>query len=236
MFGKLNGLRVFVNLKLNRPTNLQIPGISSKIFMRTRSSDIETFAQIFVYNEYHVDFVDNPKVIIDGGANIGLFTVFIKNRFPESKVICIEPDSENFEWLKKNVSSYKDVFCENRGLWKTEINLKVYDKLNMGKWGLVVEETTEEGNVKGLSINSIINKYSIDKIDILKLDIEGSEKNLFSGEYLEWLSKTRMVIIELHDFLEEGCSKPFFIAINNAFNKYDYMVKGENTIVFNKDI
>jgi FkbM family methyltransferase len=236
LFGKINGIRLFVNLKFGKLTNIQVPGIKSSISLRKGTSDVPTFFQVFLNNEYDINFIDNPKVIIDGGANIGLFTVFIKNKFPDSKVISIEPDKENFEILKKNVSGYENIFCENRGLWKTETNLKVYDKLDRGKWGMMVEETSEEGDVKALSINSIMDKHSINKIDILKLDIETSEKNLFSGDYQNWLSKTRMVIIELHDFMEEGCAKPFFVAINSSYQKYEYAIKGENTIIYNKDI
>lgn len=236
LFGTLAGVRMFVNFQTGNLSNIQVPNIKTSISLRKGTSDIPTFFQIFLYNEYDLNFIKNPKIIIDGGANIGLFTVMIKNKFPNAKIISVEPDKENFEMLQKNVSNYPDIYCENCGLWNKETNLKVQDKMERGKWGITVEETSGDGDVKAISIQNLMNKYSFDRIDILKLDIETSEKKLFLENYESWLPKTKMIIIELHDFLEEGCSKLFFLAINKTFNKYEYMIKGENTAIINNDL
>ena len=236
LFGKVSGLRLFVNFKTGNLDNIKVPNIKTTISLRNGTSDTPTFFQIFLYNEYDLHFIKDPKVIIDGGANIGLFTVLMKNKFPDAKIISIEPDKENFEMLKKNVASYPGVSCENCGLWNTETNLNVSDKMDRGKWGMIVEETKGEGNVKAISIKNIMDKYSLDRIDILKLDIETSEKKVFLDNYESWLPKTKMVIIELHDFMEEGCSRAFFTAINKTFTNYEYMIKGENTAIINNDL
>ncbi len=94
-----------------------------------------------------------------------------------------------------------------------EVVLKVYDKYNMGKWAMVVEETKTEGNVSAISINELLEKYQLDRIDILKVDIETSEKVVFSDNYEQWLPKTKMILIELHDWMEPACAQPFFNAI-----------------------
>jgi FkbM family methyltransferase len=159
----------------------------------------------------------------------------MKQRYPESKIICIEPDTENFNMLKKNVSSYNDVYCEHGGIWDKDTKLIAYDKYNRGKWGIVVEENIN-GNISAISINTLIAKYDIQYIDILKLDIETSEKQLFSNNYDIWLPKIKTIIIELHDRIEEGCSKSFFEAINRSFSKYTFSMKGENVIIENNDM
>lgn len=100
----------------------------------------------------------------------------MKNCYSDAKIICIEPDPENFAVLKQNVSQYPDIYCENGGIWNADSKLTVYDKYNQGKWAMVVEEDHELGTVQGMSINTLLEKYSIYKIDILKIDIETSEK------------------------------------------------------------
>ncbi|MPN35170.1 hypothetical protein SDC9_182665 [bioreactor metagenome] len=45
-----------------------------------------------------------------------------------------------------------------------------------------------------------------------------------------------MIIIELHDWMEDNCAKPFFEAINKTFKNYKYYINGENTIIINQDI
>src|SRR6266498_4566514 len=95
-----------------------------------------------------------PNVIVGGGANIGLFTILMKNKYPDAKIICIEPDPENFELLQKNVLVYQNVYCENCGLWNKNTLLNVLDKYDRGKSALVVNENTEEGKIKGLSLGA----------------------------------------------------------------------------------
>ena len=77
-------------------------------------------------------------------------------------------------------------------------------------------------------------EYNFPKIDILKLDIEGSEKELFETNFEDWLPKTKILIIELHDAMKTGCSKSVF----NAISKYDFSfsIKGENIIFTNNAI
>lgn len=215
---------------------VKLPNYKSAFFLRKNTSDFPTFTQVFLDNQYNIDFDKNAKIIIDGGANIGLFTIKIKNEIPEAKIICIEPDPENFEILHKNLANYTNVFFENSGLWSNDAKLKVFDKYNCGKWGMVVEEDTENGTIDALSINALICKYTIDRIDVLKLDIESSEKQLFSQNYQEWLPKVKMIIIEFHDGFLEGCSKTFFEAINKTFLSYSISLRGENIVIRNNDL
>lgn len=243
-FGLINGLRLFLNFKLKRFSDLSIPGVDSRISLRKATTDLNTFSQVYLKDEYKTVIdeskqlfkKDDPLVIIDGGANIGLFTLYIKNYYNNAFVICVEPDADNFQHLQQNLRTYKNIFCENAGLWVRETRLKVYDKYNYGKWGLVVEENIQEGNIQALSIDSLVTKYSLKRIDILKLDIETSEKILFSGNYEQWLPITKLLVVELHDWMQEGTSRPFFEAVNKTFRKYKYSISGENTVIINLDM
>jgi FkbM family methyltransferase len=174
---------------------------------------------------------DYAPVIIDGGANIGLFTVLMKNLFPNARVICIEPDLENFDLLQRNVAPYSNIVCENSGIWHSNKRLKVYDKNNSGKWGIIVEEDEANGTVDSVSIDYLLEKHKFDHIDILKLDIEGSECEVFSSGFEKWLPKVEMLVVELHDRDREGCSHTFFSAVNSCFASYRMSISGE-TLIF----
>ena len=69
-------------------------------------------------------------------------------------------------------------------------------------------------------------RYQADEIDILKLDIEGAEKEVFTSNYHRWLPKTRILIVELHDRMKAGCSSAFI----KAMADYNFTIhpKGEN--------
>jgi len=234
-FGVLKGLRTFVTLNTGNGGIVKPLGEEFPMLMRRDTSDIKVFHQVFLFNEYDIAFPKSPKVIIDGGANIGLFAVRMKNEFKEAKVICIEPDGSNFEVLRMNVASLGNVECENVGLWDKDAKLRVFDKFGKGKWGMCVEEDQVNGTVSAMSIGSLIRKYGIDRINVLKLDIEGSEKQLFTQGYEEWLPLVDMIVVELHDGMEPGSSRAFFSAITKCFHKYRYSVSGENTIIWNLD-
>jgi len=231
-FGLIYGTSSFVKIKFRKMNKLKLPGIKHRFKIRNTFVDMQMFNQIFLDNSYEIDF-EEPKVIIDAGANIGLFAVLMASRFPDAKIICIEPDAENFALLKENVSVYENIFCENCGLWNKNTKLRVYDKYNSGKWGIIVEEDVENGTVPAVSMDFLIEKYNISEIDILKIDIETSEKQVFSENYQNWLSITKTLVVEFHDRLEKACFKTFMNAINDVFSDYDYDISGENTIIYN---
>jgi FkbM family methyltransferase len=126
---------------------------------------------------------------------------------------------------------YNNINLEKTGLWNKDTKLRVYDKYNVGYSGLVAEEVPN-GDINAISINTILNKYNINQIDILKIDIEGSEKEVFS-ENIDWLERVKVIIIELHDFRKQGCSSTFFAALEQYLPHYKLEITGECIIIYN---
>ncbi|MHA8066976.1 FkbM family methyltransferase [Aquirufa sp. ROCK2-A2] len=201
------------------------------LWLRNHSSDFSVFYQIFLKHEYAINFAFEPKVILDCGANVGLASVYFKNRFPQSKIISIEPDRDNFDMLLQNTRGYSDVFCVKGAVWNKETNLIIKDQ-GIGSWGFMIEESSLQTNdsIKSYTIAQLMTQFGIDQIDILKIDIEGSEKELFESNFETWLPKTKVIIIELHDKMRAGSTRSFF----NALSTFDYSLEmsGENLIVF----
>jgi FkbM family methyltransferase len=234
------GLYLFGRLKSGVASPISLPGLKEKVHLRKGSSDIPTFIEIFFLREYELKIPFQPRVIIDGGANIGLSALYFKNRFPDCKIICVEPDSANFSMLQKNTASLSGITLINKALWHSPSSLSISDKYGMGQWGMVTEEmdgaTPAGPMVETITISEIMEGQGIEYIDILKLDIETAEKELFRKNYELWLARTRIVVIELHDWVEKGCSKPFFEAVNKTFEHYSYATLHENTIIYNEDL
>lgn len=235
-FGIIKGPLLYLKLKSGKQKNITIPGITHPFSLRKGSSDYDTFYQVIVHNQYLFNYQLVPEVIIDGGANIGLASIAFKNRFPNATIIAIEPDKENFELLKSNVSPYTNIHTINAGIWNKKAILMISDKYSYGKWGMVTEEVEEytEGAISTVTISEIMQDYKLDKIDILKLDIETAERELFSSGYEDWLPKVKVIVIELHDTISKGTAMPFFKAISQTFSKYSFYQLGENTIIINE--
>ena len=62
----------------------------------------------------------------------------------------------------------------------------------------------EDADIDAITINDIISTYDLTRIDILKLDIEGAEIELFESN-TDWLEKVNCMVIELHDRIRPGC-------------------------------
>ena len=207
------------------PRELKYP-----VYLRRKGSDFEVLMQVLYNQEYKIHVGLEAEYIIDGGANIGLASVHFKNRFPDAKIIAIEPESRNYEMVLKNTENYKEIYTEKSGLWSRDTHLEVVNS-TVESWGFMVQECPEEtkGSIPAVSISSLMKKYNFPRIDILKIDIEGSEKELFEENYHEWLSKTKILLIEVHDGMKKGASKTLF----RALEKYNYHLSpvGENLMI-----
>lgn len=210
---------------------VELPGYPDSILLRRNSSDFDVLYEIMFRKEYEfrsdLDFV--PKVIVDCGANIGLASLFFKNKYPKARVISIEPDADNFKLLSENMKNKDNLL--HAAIWNTDTSLEVLDE-SAASWGYEFVETKNSSNtaVKAYSMKSVMEKFQLDYIDILKLDVEGSEKEIFESDYHYWLSQTKVLIIELHDRNRVGCSQ----SVLSALSKYEFSmdIKGENLICF----
>jgi FkbM family methyltransferase len=184
--------------------------------MRPGTTDRQVFREVFLFKEYNFPLDHKPSVIIDAGANIGLATIFFKTRFPEAIVYAIEPDSGNFAVLIQNAKAFMGTHVLHSALWRNDSYLRIKDKRE-NAWAFQVEECRQEtpDSLSAISIETLMKNNNITQIDLLKLDIEGAEKDVFTSNYEYWLPRTRVIIIELHDWMKEGCSREFFRAIIN---------------------
>lgn len=216
LFGSGGITFLYHKRKKNSLISINVPSFSQPIFLRNSTEDIPMFYLIFQAKDYDFDCDFKPKVILDCGAHIGLAAVFFANKFPDAKIFCVEPEKSNYELLVKNTGSYPNIKCIHSGVWSKTTNLKIIDA-GLGNWGFITEETDYPDNdtIPAISIDEIMSRYNLSQIDICKINVEGTEKELFDNNYENWVPKTKLILIELHDRIKEGCSKSFFKALIN---------------------
>src|ERR1700760_4959690 len=153
--------------------------LKSPVFLRVPSSDVKVFHQIFIRNEYKFDVNREPRFIGDAGANIGLASVYFATQFPNARILAIEPEKENFEVLVKNVQPYPNIEPVLGALWGERAEVEVVDR-GLGNWGFVIETSSDshipskssQQKVEAMTVDMILDRFNIQKISILKLDIE----------------------------------------------------------------
>lgn len=192
---------------------VSVRGIKSPVVIRLRTTDVSLLSEMLGTVEYDLDFVNPPRVVLDAGANIGLTSVYYANRYPGARVLAIEPELSNFELLRRNTAPYPNIVCIHAALWKSNARVTLADP-GSGHWGFQTVEksgaapTTE---VEGITINSLMERFEIDYIDLLRVDIEGAEQEVFANSS-PWIQKVGVIAIELHDRLKVGCSRSVYLA------------------------
>lgn len=221
-------------LKMKGRRKISVPGIRFPIMLRGGNADKITFREIFMRKEYAVDLPPalKPEFIIDGGANIGFTSVFLANRYPQARILSIEPDGDNFTTLVENTKSYPGITPVQSALWHRREVIHVVDR-GYGERGFMIDRDADGTTLQATSVAELMADYNFPRVDILKMDIEGSEKEVFAEGYSQWLPLTRCLIIELHDRMKPGCSTALFKAIT----QYDFSmsIRGENLIFINNN-
>lgn len=194
---------------------LRPKGFREDVLLRVGTSDFFTAMEIKKSYDVSPSFPVNN--IIDLGGNIGLASAYFASKFPKAKIVTVEPETSNFETLKVNVAPYSNIIPVNKGVFHKECYLKIINE-EADNNCFNLEESEEPTSIHAISIPSLMQQYGMETIDILKMDIEGGERYLFNEQAHEWLSKVKILMIELHDRNYSGCSKILF----HCLEKYDY--------------
>lgn len=196
---------------------VMLPGADIPLTLRLGTSDVRVFKEIFSDLEYDWGFNTPPKVIVDVGGYTGLSAAFFAHKYPEATIIAIEPDARNYQLLMLNTMRFPNVHAVRAAVWKESGTIALTDP-GSGAWGLQVSEldTPAVGGevIRAVTIDDIRQEFGLDRIDLLKVDVEGSEKEIFSTAD-SWISSIDAICIELHDRFKIGCSRSFFMAVQD---------------------
>ncbi|MBK6892701.1 MAG: FkbM family methyltransferase [Flavobacteriales bacterium] len=216
--GPVQGIRVLWIKKLpkGKLRPIDAPWLGGRLWLRPGTADINTIDQILIGPYMPVEADWDPGTVIDCGANIGLATRYLQHAYPEAHIIAVEPEEGNFELLCKNMEGYPKVECVRAGIWPEEGKLQLQREGHQES--AYRTEAGDQGDTDALTIPGIMQRYGMDRIGLLKVDIEGSELELFCKGDLGWIDKVDRLSIELHDWFRPGCGNAFFKAIS----RYDW--------------
>ena len=182
-------------------------GYGFPVYLRAHTSDVFVFDQVFYREEYApLNRVRDPRMIIDCGANIGCTSAYLLGRFPNSRLVAVEPDSGNIKLCRTNLRPFGDrARSVQAGVWPRDGLLRIErGGFRDGReWSFQVRECAvgEEAEVGAVSISTLLLQEGVKRIDILKVDVEGAERLLFSDGCDEWLDRTDCLAVETHDAL-----------------------------------
>jgi len=218
-------------------------GLPDRVYLRPYSSDRDVYTQVIAKHEYsNVSDIFNQyfktpaRNIVDCGGNIGLTTVYFNKCYPGARFVTVEPMKDNIRTLKLNFSAagLRNYKLIEGGVWSENCTLVVNETFRDGKeWSFSLRpgKGGEEG-IPSYSLLEIVNSFD-GPVDILKIDVEGTEKILFSDPLYSaaFLQKVKCLAIEIHD--EFDCRQQIYDAFRAA-NFFYYDIK-DLTIAINRN-
>ena len=193
------------------------------ITVRPETSDVDLYNRILRRRSLELGWVRPPETIVDAGAHIGLASIYYARCFPTARIIAIEPEPTNFGLLVRNVRAYPSITAVQGALWHEAGMLDVSNPSTdvIGEISVPSSRRTARyrvwepphrdavvGRARAFTMTDLMERYAIDTIDLLKIDIEGAELELFK-DARAWIGRVNVIVAELHDRFRPGCALVF---------------------------
>lgn len=233
-----------VDLLIEGPNGLQ------RRSTRPATSDAQVFLDVFHHLAYDTArFAQDASLaaayaairargatplIIDAGANVGAASLYYRDTYPAAAVVAVEPEAGNYAELARNLVGDVLALPLRAAIAGNDGAVAVVDA-GLDSWGFRTEAASAgAATVPAHSVPTLIalarEHWAIEPF-IIKIDIEGFETDLFSGD-VSWIDAFALVVVELHDWMLPGTasSRPVVAAL--AARNRDFLIRGENIFSF----
>src|SRR5437870_11383494 len=179
------------------------------VFYRSGTADPFVLYQVLFKSgkkaEYYVPPALKPKVILDIGSNIGASIIYFHRQFPDATIFGFEPHPDTFRILQENVAHLPGVMVFNYGLGATHQRIAVRaDNVKFGAFntgGPFKDRGHPAGTVEleVRRLDDVLREIGIAQVDLIKIDCEGAEADVFSTLPDEILNQCQWIVGEFHD-------------------------------------
>jgi FkbM family methyltransferase len=254
-FGAVHGIRLLMQVERSRSNAAgrirayRRPGDEVPVYLRDTVADHAIFWQCLVMCQYETSIFPHHQrlisayesmlargetpLIIDCGANIGLATRWFGERFPEARIVAIEPDAGNMAMVERNTAHLQTrVTRLLGGVWPQAGWLRIQNPTS-GSTAFRVERVDSEqpGSMRAYTIQQILDMMQTSSPLIVKIDIEGAQDQLFRSN-TDWVARSHLISLELDDWLLpwQGSSRSFFKCMSSV--PFEYLLSGESIFCF----
>lgn len=197
---------------------LEFTTIPNSIKFKIPESLYHVFKEVFMEDFYEIDKLikmlpDNP-VVIDVGANAGLFDVLLLSKIKNAQILAYEP-------IQANVSMFQNTIDNNHLLKSVQLFQAAVTGLPMNHVKMFTQDVEENTVISSVfsdfskmnnkmvvvearSLTSILKEHQLKQVDLLKLDCEGSEYDIIYNTEPAILKSIKMMVIEVHQINEEN--------------------------------
>lgn len=230
---KFTKIWVKKNLGVKNFGREKIMGVSFTTPSYTLFSDM--FRETFVHNNYYVNLNKKSPLIIDCGANIGVSIAFFKHMYPKSKVYGYEPDPTTYSYLSRNVGNLDNVTLYNEAVGNAEGSISFWVSNDTSSLGMSIFKREDSSTKISVKISRLSERITTD-VDILKMDIEGSESDVLADLIrTKKIAKIKNMIIEYHHHMTGPKTTLSKFLENLESSGFDYQLDSKNVPVSSKN-
>jgi FkbM family methyltransferase len=185
-------------------------------------TDLKTFWQIYLRRVYRVSAKD--RVIVDLGANIGLFTLYAARCAPDANILAVEPFPSTFSRLVANIRDRKledRVVCANFAASGTNGSRLMAAAAVSSQRNALAPSSPASAAISGIrvaakTLEAILDENKLAQVDLLKVDIEGSEYEVVLSSSQNVLGRIRRIALEYHGDCAPYCKQQLFDHLRDA--------------------
>jgi FkbM family methyltransferase len=222
--------------KIFSPSGVQfaLEQINGKVVFVTTIQDIELRTNYPLYNlvkdfAYYQHFYNVKKddVVIDAGANVGVLSLYFSKKVGDSgSVFSFEPDRYNITEINNNIElnpgTQKNIKIQNQLLWNTNTLVDFQESGTVGSSAVWFSGNENIVKKQAVTIDSWVNDSKIERLDYIKMDIEGAEIEALEG-CIETIKKyqPKFAIASYHIVNNE----PTYLQLERFFESIEYPFK-----------
>lgn len=178
-----------------------------------------TFFNNFHYTKSAYLDKDRP-VILDLGSNIGLTVIDFKILHPNAVIYGFEMDLDNYNLALINCRKFSNIHLFNKAVWIKKGHLSYSRGVQTDAFSINDKCSEGKTEVESTTILDLIQENGIQRIDFLKMDIEGVEVDIFNDSNLEWLKSVYSLNIEFHNVSNQELNYYVELLNNNGFKAW----------------
>lgn len=237
-FGIGGALRVHVVYRMRRvdaPVHVWLRAMQRPFYFRG-AADLGVLSHFFTPG-YRIRVPPgSPPIrhVVDAGANIGDETIRFRFFHPDATVYALEAEPRNFKVLEMNAAGDSRIVAINKALWSHRCRLVITQRHGNEDFQVREAGPHEAATLDATSIPDVMRDHGIPHIDILKLDIEGAERAVFSKD-VGWVSAVKAVIVEPPDRDAPFTTMCLLRRLEETGRRFNCYVHGENLILIRED-
>ena len=195
----------------------RLRSLKKPLLVRTHGhEDHGVFAGMFIMGEYTLNskFRRQFKIstVLDCGANVGYFGSYVPIMAGSQieTYIAVEPHPGNFSVLKEQITRQqpaKRTSLHNIAISDRDGVIRFHWDHDNRAHRIALDKGSAE--VPTLCIPTLLDREGVDVVDLVKIDIEGGEKQLL-GCFKSWSKRVKVILIELHPFIDESLTYDWF--------------------------